>query len=576
MLDTASTPEPFFWMNTISLATLSRGYLTPGAIEAHGGDVKAAAIARVRQMCDKAENVLRNMGMDEAVDGYADKLFDYAGRGWISFASPIWSNFAANRGLPISCNGSFMDDTTESILYKTAEIGMMTKHGAGTSVYMGALRPEGSPISGGGTSRGQVHFMRLVQEHTDVISQSNVRRGNCAAYIDIDSPDVDEFLKIRDTGNALQHISIGLCVSDAWMEAMLAEQKGGEKRRLMARIINKRRATGFPYLVFTDTANEARHPRLKELGERIHASNLCTEIFQPSSPKESFVCDLSSLNLVHFDDWKNTDLVETMVFFLDAVMQEYIDKLDGDLFMRDALRAAKRWRSLGLGTLGYHSALQRKRVAFESDEARKLNDEMHGDITYQSIAASRKMARLIGEAEGMKGTGQRNLVLNAIAPTTSSSIILGQVSQSIEPWEANIFENDNAKGVFTQRNPELEALLEEKGVNTPETWTEILKAGGSVQGLDVLTDEEKTIFKCFGEIDQSEIIKQAAVRQIYIDQGQSLNLKVAPETSMKENVDLIVLAWKSGLKSLYYMKSTNKAQELARKNRIAECQSCEA
>lgn len=484
-----SQNKPFFWLNDVSLQTLSRGYLTESMIEDYDGNLRAAAIARYRQIADAAEARLRAMGMpDTVMTGYADKLFTYMGRGWISLASPVVSNFGLSRGLPISCNGSKMEDTTASILGKVAEIGMMTKHGAGTSVYMGDLRPAGAPISGGGTSNGPVHFMRLVQEHTDIISQSNVRRGNCAVYLDVEHPDVDEFLKIRETGNPLQHISFGLCISDQWMKEMLAEPKGGEKRRLMARIVNKRRATGFPYLFFSDAANEDRHERLKELALKIWASNLCTEIMLPSTGDESFVCDLSSLNLLYFDDWKDTDLVETMIWFLDAVMEEYIEKTENEPFMQAANAFAKRWRALGLGVLGYHSALQRKRLAFESQEARMFNMQAHRVLSDQSWQASIKMAVMIGEAPGMKDTGHRHLALNAIAPTTSSSIIAGQVSQSIEPWESNYFENDNAKSVFTMRNPELEALLEEKGMNTDDVWLQILQAGGSVQGLAGLTD----------------------------------------------------------------------------------------
>ncbi len=309
----------FHWMNTTSLLTLSRGYLKEGIPQAN---LKEAAIERVRTMCDAAEAKLRKMGMPEdLINGYGYKLFEYASRGWISFSSPIWSNFAAGRGLPISCNGSFMDDTTGSILWKNAEIGAMTKNGAGTSLYVGALRPEGAPISTGGFSKGRTHFLRLTQEMVTVISQSSIRRGNLAAYEEVTSPEIYEFLKQREKGNPLQHLSFGVCIGDDWMEEMMAEAKGGEKRLLMARIVNKRRETGFPYIFFKDAANRGRHPRLVEMQKFIWASNLCTEVMLPSSGDESFVCDLSSLNLAYYDDWKNTDLVEMMIWLLDAVME---------------------------------------------------------------------------------------------------------------------------------------------------------------------------------------------------------------------------------------------------------------
>ena len=556
----------YAWLNQVSLLTLSRGYLREGIPTEKLFD---EALKRIEAMIDTAEQILGRK-LKTLRRGFA--------RGWASPASPVWSNFGAGRGLPISCNGSLMDDNMDSILWKNAEIGMMTKEGAGTSLYMGKLRPFGSPISGGGHSEGPVHFARLPQEQVTVVSQSNVRRGNCAVWLDIEHGDINEWMKMRSISGGvhhpIQHLSFGVVIGDQWMEDMLAEPKGGEKRMLMAQIVKKRRETGFPYLMFRDNANNARPDVLKELGLEIFASNLCTEIMLPSSGDESFVCDLSSVNLLYYHEWKDTDFVEEMVYFLDAVMTDYINKTRKIRLLADAHRFAVRWRALGLGTLGYHSLLQSLMIPFESQEARDLNIEVHKRVQEQSIAASRKMAIQYGEPEGMKGTGMRNLTVNAIAPTTSSSIIIGggSLSQSIEPLEANIFENDNAKGVFTQRNPHLEELLDSKGKNTVAVWTKILQDGGSVQQLDFLSDREKAVFKTFGEIDQAEIVQQAADRQPYIDQGQSLNIKLPPTATMKDDVDLIVQGWRSGLKSFYYRKGFNKAQELARQN----CLACEA
>jgi len=555
----------YHYLNAISLKTLSRGYLN-GTFLDH--ELKDAAIDRVNYLVTHAEEIL---GFELPTMRLAVR------RGWLSPASPVWSNFGTERGLPISCNGSFMDDDMDSILWKVAEIGMMTKEGAGTSCYMGKLRGFGSNISGGGTSQGPKHFARLIQEHLQVVSQSNVRRGNGAVYIDVDHPDIERWLKIRSiTGGVhdeIQHLSFGVCISSAWMKEMLAEAKGGPKRQLMAKIRNKRRETGYPFIIFTDNANDQAPQVLKDKGLRIWASNLCTEIMLPSSPNESFVCDLSSANLLHYDEWKGTPFVRELIYFLDAVMTEYIEKTAKNRLLADAHRFAVRWRALGLGTLGYHSLLQSKGIAFESEEARELNIEVHRHIQQEADAASRYLADVFGEPEGMIGTGYRNLTRCAIAPTTSSSIICGQVSQSIEPWDSNIFENDNAKGVFVQKNAHLEELLESLGKNTNETWASIAKAGGSVQHLDFLTDHQKAVFKTFAEIDQKEIIIQAADRQRFIDQGQSLNIKLPPEATMKEDVDLIVLAWELGLKSLYYRKGLNKAQEMARQN---ECLACQA
>ncbi|WP_276122620.1 ribonucleoside-diphosphate reductase subunit alpha [Pararhizobium qamdonense] len=556
----------YAWLNQVSLITLSRGYLREGIAPEN---LKDEAIKRVNAIVDRAEEIL---GFELPTLRYGIK------RGWVSPASPIWSNFGAGRGLPISCNGSFMDDNMDSILFKNAEIGMMTKEGAGTSVYMGKLRAFGKPISGGGRSEGPTHFARLPQEQVTVVSQGNTRRGNAAVYIDIEHEDADRWMDMRSISGGvhhpIQHLSFGVVIGDDWMNAMLAEEKGGPKRKLMAKIRNKRRETGFPYIVFRDNANNARPEVLKRLGLMIYASNLCTEIMLPSGPDESFVCDLSSVNLLYYDEWKGTPFVREMIYLLDAVMTEYIDKIEGVRLLADARRFAVRWRAVGLGVLGWHSYLQSKMIDIESDEARALNIEISHYVAVESHAASRELAELLGEPEGLKGTGYRNLTVNAIAPTTSSSIICGQVSQQREPWTANIFENDNAKGVFTQRNEFLEKLLEEKGHNTQEVWLSILQNAGSVQHLDILTSHERDVFKTFAEIDQAELIRQTADCQKFIDQGISHNIILPPEATMKEDVDLIVLAWRSGLKSLYYRKGLNKAQELARQN--ASCVACEA
>lgn len=558
--------EDYSWLNTVALTTLSRGYLREG-IATH--DLKDAAIARIHAIIDHAESIL---GFE------LPWLREGAKRGWMSPASPVWSNFGAGRGLPISCNGSRMDDSRLSILQKIAEIGEMTGQGAGTSLYMGDLRAFGSPISSGGKSEGPVHFARLVQEIISVISQSNVRRGNCAIWLDVEHADIDRWMEIRSiTGGVhhpIQHLSFGITISRKWMQEMKAEPKGGPKRKMMAKIRNKRRETGFPYLLFKDNANDARPQVLKDLGLDIVASNLCTEIMLHSTADESFVCDLSSVNLLYYREWKGTPFVREMIYLLDAVMSEYIEKTTGNPLMAAARKFAVNWRAVGLGTLGYHSLLQSEMIAFESQDARDLNKEVHDYVWAESHAASKHLATVLGEPEGLVGTGYRNLTVNAIAPTTSSSIICGQVSQSIEPWDANIFENDNAKGVFTQRNQHLEALLTRLGRNTTETWLSILQNGGSVQHLPYLNQHEKNVFKTFVEIDQKEILIQARDRGFGLDQGQSINIKLPPEATMKEDVDLIIMAEEFGLKSMYYRKGLNKAQELAREN--SACVACEA
>lgn len=568
VLPSLESREDYSYFNDESLKILSRGYIAEGTPREYW---KQTAIARVNFLIDRAEEIL---GIKLPTMRLGVR------RGWISPSSPVWSNFGTDRGLPISCNGSRMADSVDSIAYKVAEISMMTKEGAGTSLYMGDLRASGEPISGGGKSEGPVHFARLVQEAVTVISQGNTRRGNAAVYLDIDHPDIDEWLLMRSivdgVHHPIQHMSFGVVISDAWMSAMLSEAKGGPKRKLLTKIVNKRRETGYPYIIFKDNANKARHDRLKELGLEIVASNLCTEIMLPSTADESFVCNLSSVNLLYFDEWKSTPLVREVVMFLDAVMSEYIEKCKqpGRRLLADALRFAERWRALGIGTLGYHSYLQQNMIPFRSDEARAFNIEAHRHIYEESRAASRWMAQEYGEPEGMKGTGYRHLTLQAIAPTRSSSLILGQVSQGIEPLEANIYEDDNAKSTFIRKSPAFETLLTLKGKNTDEVWLSVMQNAGSCQHLDFLTDHEKAVFETFLEIGPAEIIRQNNDRTPFVDQGVSLNIKVDPDAKLAENVGYIKQAWEGGTKSLYYHLGLNKAQELLRKQTL--CASCEA
>lgn len=581
------TRQPFEFLNDISLRTLSRGYIEPANVDKYGG-VKEAAIARYEHIAETSHNWLIKMGINRK--DHKEKLLEGFSKGWSSLSTPVIGNFGNERGLPISCNGSYVGDSLESILFNYHEMGELMRYGAGTSSFID-VRSKGEEVSKGGTSGGAVPWMGLAGHYTTTITQAGLRRGSWAGYIDIRSKDIHDFIRIRDTNHPVQHVSFGVCIDDAWIEEMLEEPEGGEKRMLLVDIVLKRRKSGYPYIFFTDAANRGLHPRAVELKRRIWATNLCTEIMLPANEEESFVCNLSSQNLALFDEWKDTDWTETMVYFLDTIMQEYIEKTASIPTLKRVHLFAKNWRALGLGTLGYHTALQKKMIPFESKTARKLNIEMHKAVYEQSLEASRKMARDHGEADMMKGTGQRHLTLNALAPTTSSSIILGQVSQSIEPWEANIFDNDNAKSVFTQVNPQLEELLELYNKNDHETWKSISEHGGSVQHLEFLSPLQKKVFATFSEIDPMEIIKQAADRQEYIDQGQSLNLMVKQDADVEENILYILAAHQLGLKSLYYHKNdASAARKLLRdiksedsispydviESNLANCVSCEA
>ena len=546
--------KKYKWLNKDARDFLKRGYLQTGeTAETRGHDIAVAA-----------EKSLK-------IKGFADKFENYLSQGFYSLSSPIWANFGRDRGLPISCNGVFIEDRMDAILDKQAEVGMQTKHGAGTSGYFGELRSRGAEISAGGTSSGPVHFMELFDKVSSVVSQSNVRRGSFAAYLPIDHPDIAEFLRIRSEGNPIQEMSFGVCITDEWMRSMIEGDR--KKRSIWASVIKKRFETGYPYIFFKDTANANAPKAYKDKKLKITSSNLCSEIFLHSSEDESFVCCLSSLNLVKWEEIKETDAIQTLVCFLDAVMEEYIEKTKDIPFMEASHNFAKRQRAVGVGVLGWHSLLQSKMVAFESIEAKFLNSEIHKTIRENCDKATKELSVLFGEPEHLKGYDRRNMTTMAIAPTTSSSFILGQVSPSIEPLNSNYFTKDLAKGKFTYKNPDLEKLLEEKNKNTQATWKSILVKGGSVQHLNFLSEEEKEVFKTFGEISQKEIVIQAAQRQKYIDQGQSLNVMISPKCPPKQVNELLIFGWEQGVKSFYYQRSANPSQELARS--ILNCSSCE-
>lgn len=547
--------ENIYWLNKDSRKFLERGYLLEGE----------TAEQRIHDIAKTAEKYL-------GIKGFTKKFEDYVCKGYYSLSSPIWSNFGRKRGLPISCFGSYVNDDMDDILYKVAEVGVMSKVGGGTSGYFGAIRPRGAAISSGGEATGVHHQLSVFDSLTNYISQGNVRRGSFAAYLPIDHADIEEFLKIRSEGDSIQDLSIGVCVSDEWMQSMVDGDK--EKRRIWGLVIKKRFESGYPYVFFSDNVNKQAPKVYKDKGLKIHHSNLCSEIMLSNGIDESFVCDLSSMNLERWEDWKDTDAVETLVYFLDAVMSEFIQKTEGMKFMEHPRKFAINQRALGVGVLGWHSLLQSKMIAFESMEAKMLNNLIWSTIRKKADLATEQLAEILGEPELLKGYKRRNTTTLAVAPTTSSSFILGQVSPSIEPQNSCYYVKNLAKGKFTFKNPYLKALLKTKGKDDDDTWKAILIKGGSVQHLDFLTQEEKDVFKTFGEISQKEIIIQAAARQKYIDQGQSLNLMIPPNTKPKDVNELMIFAWEQGIKSLYYQRSANPAQELARN--ILECQSCSA
>lgn len=556
----------FGWLNENSIKFLEGGYLSKGVTPEQ----------RLKDISDHAEKIL-------GIKGFSNKFYDYLSKGYYSLSSPVWSNFGTDKGLPISCFGSNIDDNMPNILHTHGEVGMMSKFGGGTSGYFGNLRHRGAPITDNGESSGAVHFMKMFETLIDVASQGNVRRGAFSPYLPIEHPDIEEFLKIGSEGDPIQKLTHGVTVTDKWMKEMI--DGDAEKRSIWAKVIQSRVEIGYPYIFFTDTVNNNAADVYKDKGLKINHSNLCSEITLPNNEKWSFVCCLSSMNLLYFDEWKDTDAVETMIYFLDAVMSEFISKLEA---MRDSEEAEKRnaftlmeraynfakeHRALGLGVLGWHSYLQSQMIPFESVEASQLNVRIFRDLQKKSLKASKELAELFGEPEIMKGYGRRNSTTLAVAPTTSSAFILGQVSQSIEPIWSNTYVKDVAKAKVTIRNPYLKEVLKKYEKDTRETWNSIRDNDGSVQHLSFLSDHEKEVFKTFSEIDQYVVLDQAAIRQQFIDQSQSLNIMINPKMSAKEINDLYLFAWRNGVKTLYYQHSTNAAQQFS-KDRM--CIMCEA
>lgn len=547
-----------YWLNENSRKFLSKGYLV--------GDITAED--RIRQIAEIAEKYLNK-------PGFADKFYNYMSRGFYSLATPIWANYGHTRGLPISCFGSYVDDDMSRILYTHAEVGMMTKYGGGTSGYLGGLRPRGSLIKDNGHSSGSVHFLELFDNLINIVSQGTVRRGHFAPYLPVEHGDIEEFLNIGKEGHPIQESTYAITVGDKWLQEMVDGDQ--EKRKIWAKIIQRRTEIGYPYILFSDTVNNNTVDVYKDKNMRIHGSNLCSEICLPTNDELSFVCCLSSINLRHYNEWKDTDAVETLAMFLDTVISDFVTRLESFRdsqdpqkqsafhFMQRAHKFAKEHRALGLGVLGWHTFLQENNIPFESRQATELNEEIFKTIKDRAYKASADMAKEYGEPEVLKGYGRRNTTLLAIAPTTSSAFILGQVSQGIEPFMSNIFVKDVDKMKVTIKNITLEALLTEKGVNTTETWNSIRDNDGSVQHLDFLTEHEKKVFRTFSEIDQKTILDQAADRQRYIDQAQSLNIMIDPSISAKDLNSLYLYAWEKGIKTLYYQHSMNAAQQFGRK-----------
>lgn len=498
-------------------------------------------------------------------------------RGWCSLSTPIWVNFGTDRGLPASCFNTALEDTMESLMGDAhGEISMMSKVGGGTSTCFTPVRGRGAPIKGGknGTSMGSVHFATHYQSLIRTSSQGSARRGSFAGYWSVRHPDIWDVLKIKTEGHPIQDkaFHFGVTIDDSWMEEMVAGDAG--KREVWAAILNARREHGEPYLLFEGAMNRGRPRWYKEQGLFVHSSNLCTEVTPTSNTFESFVCFLMSLNDRRYDEWKGTRFPQMCVYFMDAVIEEFLRKARGVRYLERAVRYTERHRSMGIGQFGWHDLLQQRMFPFDSPEAFRLNAEVAKLIRDQTVEASERMAVEYGEPEVTAGHGRRHALLQAIAPTKSSAFIIEQSSEGVELRQSNVVVEDKAKGKFEWWNPYLMKLLADRNQDTPQVCKQILVAGGSVQGLDCLTDREKAVFRTAFEVPQMAVVKQAAQRQQFIDQAQSINLFVDARTPARDVNALYLEAWRSDVKTLYYQHGENDAKGFARD--ILSCSACES
>lgn len=747
--------KKYWWLNEESRSILNRGYLLRGE--------------EPEDAIDRITTSLSNQFPEQLDRPYIKSIFkEMIEKGWISLSSPIWANCGTKRGLPISCNGTYINDSLKSIANKLNEVMMQTKLGAGTSGYFGKLRGRGAPITNNGFSSGAVSFMELFNTTMNVVSQGSTRRGSFAAYLDIDHPDIEEFLTIKDIGSPIQNLFYGVCVPDWWMKTMINEEGTYDPetvkqyRKIWSKVLESRQFKGLPYIFFTDNVNKNKPEIYKKLDKHISHSNLCftgnttimanlygtgyhsdnryitfedlyshfrsdypncevltrdietkelvytkvkkvmltgytkemviittnynqdivctpdhkflvqngkeqelewveaknlqirqkldsglkghdnhvyveavnkityekeipvycltvdhpdhnfllgranclvsncSETAISDNEEESFVCCLSSMNLELYDQWKDLkdskygrSIVQWAIWLLDAVMSEYIGKLEVELeedpnsSMKPSYNFAKTQRAIGIGTLGLHSYYQKIGRSFDDMYNIGLNKQIFSYMREEAEKANDELCELLGCAPIFEGIEdikkKRCTTLMAIAPTTSSSAILGQVSPGIEPYSSNYYKVNLAKGNFIRKNKYLEALLNEKldqGIidtkeDLEEIWQGIMLNQGSVQHLpdSILNPEEKSIFKTFKEINQHSIILQAAERQKYIDQSQSLNINIPPTTSPKEVNKLIIEAWKMGVKTLYYQRSQSVSKELL--SNITNCINCE-
>lgn len=575
------------WGNTeIYVKTISKGYLLDG-------ETPKDAYWRV------ATAVARRLGKPSM----ASKFFDYIWRGWLNLATPVLSNTGTDRGLPISCFGIDVADSIQDIGGKNLEMMLLAKHGGGVGIGMNMIRPAGSKISQNGTSDGVVPFAKIYDSTILATNQGSVRRGAASVNLNIDHADFEDWLEIREPKGDVnrQCLNMHQCVvvSDKFMRKL--EEGNEDARRKWGKVLQKRKATGEPYIMFKGNVNKQNPDAYKTNGLKVFMTNICSEITLHTDESHSFVCCLSSLNLAKYDEWKDTDLIYTATWFLDGVLEEFIQRAKNMRGFENSVRSAEKGRALGLGVLGWHTYLQQKGMAFEGLPAQFETRKIFSQIKIESERASRDLANEYGEPLWCAGTGMRNTHLRAIAPTVSNSKLSGNVSAGIEPWAANVFTEQTSKGTFIRKNRELEKALRKIGINNKETWDKILADGGSVQDINELddwgfiagklthrnempetafTNKEidwaKDVFKTFKEINQLELVKQAGIRQQYVDQAVSLNLAFPSQASPKWINQIHIEAWKQGIKTLYYMRTESVLRgDIAMRATDPDCLSCD-
>jgi ribonucleoside-diphosphate reductase alpha chain len=507
----------------------------------------------------------------------AETFFQYIWNGWLCLASPVLSNTGTDRGLPISCFGIDVADSIIDIGQKNLEMMLLAKHGGGVGIGINQIRPAGANIKGNGTSDGVVPFCKIYDSTILATNQGSVRRGAASVNINIEHPDFDDWVEIREPKGDVNRQSLNLhqcaVIGDKFMRRL--ESGDSKARAKWGKLLQKRKATGEPYILFKGNTNKNNPQAYKQNALKVHMTNICSEITLHTDENHSFICCLSSLNLAKYDEWKNTNIIYDSIWFLDGVLEEFIQKSKYRKGFENSVRSAEKGRALGLGVLGWHTYLQERGLPFEGLLSQYETRKIFSQIKIESERASMALADAYGEPLWCVGTGMRNTHLRAIAPTVSNSKLSGNVSPGIEPWAANIFTEQSAKGTFIRKNPTLEALLESKNINSKEIWEKILADGGSVQDLKELDNDTKEVFKTFKELNQLELVRQAGIRQQYIDQSVSLNLAFPSEATPKWINKVHMDAWRKGVKTLYYMRTESVLRGDIANTAMDDCVACD-